>query len=122
MRGETLVENMLNPDVYAHETHDIRLLETHCAWVILTGDFAYKIKKPVNFGFLDFSTLDKRQLFCDEEVRLNRRFAPDIYLDAVAITGTVDHPQISGDGPVLEYAVRMRQFADNQLLSDLDLV
>jgi aminoglycoside phosphotransferase family enzyme/gluconate kinase len=119
MQNQTLIENMLNPDVYAHETHDIRLVETHCAWVVLTGGFVYKIKKPVDFGFLDFSTLQKRQHFCEEEVRLNRRFAPDIYLDVVTITGTAAHPELSGQGEVLEYAVRMRQFPDNVLLSDL---
>ena len=119
MRDRTLIEHMLNPDVYAHETHDIRLVETHCAWVVLTGDFVYKIKKPVDFGFLDFSTLQKRQYFCEEEVRLNRRFAPDIYLDVIPITGTAEYPELSGQGEALEYAVRMRQFPDNGLLSDL---
>lgn len=119
MQGRTLIENMLNPGVFAHETRNIRLVETHCAWVLLTGDFVYKIKKPVNFGFLDFSTLEKRRHFCEEEVRLNRRFAPDIYLDVVTLTGTAQHPEISGQGEVLEYAVRMRQFSDGGLLSDL---
>lgn len=119
MHDQTLIENMLNPEVYAHDTDNIRLVETHCAWVVLTGDFVYKIKKPVNFGFLDFSTLQKRRHFCEEEVRLNRRFAPDIYLDVITITGTAEHPELSGPGEVLDYAVRMRQFPDNGLLSDL---
>ena len=119
MQGQTLIENMLNPAVYAHETRNIRLVETHCAWVLLTGDFVYKIKKPVNFGFLDFSTLEKRRHFCEEEVRLNRRFAPDIYLKVVTLTGTAEHPELSGQGDVLDYAVLMRQFSDGGLLSDL---
>ena len=119
MQDNALIQGLLKPDIYCHETHSIRLLETHCAWVVLTGLYAYKIKKPVNFGFLDFSTLEKRKFYCEEELRLNRRFAPDIYLEVVTITGTRACPQINGDGQALEYAVRMRQFPDNGLLSQL---
>jgi aminoglycoside phosphotransferase family enzyme/predicted kinase len=119
MQGEAMIQGLLRPGVYRHETDSIRLVETHCAWVVLTGQYVYKIKKPVNFGFLDFSTLEKRHFYCAEEVRLNRRFAPDIYLDVVTITGTPAHPQLDGDGQVLDYAVRMRQFPDNGLLSQL---
>lgn len=97
----------------------VERVETHCAWVLLTGSHAYKIKKPVDFGFLDYSTLEKRHFYCQEEVRLNRRFAPAIYLDVVAITGSLQQPVIGGDGPVLEYAVRMRQFPAEGLLSQL---
>jgi len=78
--------------------------------VILAGDFAYKLKKPVDFGFLDFSTLAARRHFCDEEIRLNRRLAPSVYLDVVAITGTPDAPRIGGVGEAIEYAVRMKRF------------
>ena len=70
----------------------ITVLETHISWVILTGKFAYKIKKAVDFGFLDFSTLEKRRFYCSEELRLNRRFAPGIYLDVVEITGSPEKP------------------------------
>lgn len=119
MQYQALIEHMLKPETYAHDTRDIHLVETHCAWVMLTGDFVYKVKKPVDFGFLDYSTLEKRQYFCAEEVRLNKRFAPDIYLDVVTITGTPDRPEIGGRGEVLDYAVRMRQFPENGLLSDL---
>ena len=119
MQDNALLRELLQPDIYGHETYSIRLVETHCAWVILTGTYAYKIKKPVNFGFLDFSTLEKRKFYCEEELRLNRRFAPDTYLDVVTITGTPARPQLDGDGEALEYAVRMRQFPDNVLLSQL---
>ena len=119
MQGEAMIQGLLRPAVYSHETDSIRLVETHCAWVVLTGQFVYKLKKPVNFGFLDFSTLEKRHFYCEEEVRLNRRFAPDIYLDVVTITGTPACPQLDGDGEILDYAVRMRQFPDNALLSQL---
>ena len=114
-----LVDALTGADAYHHPTRAIHVVETHCAWVLLTGEFAYKIKKPVDFGFLNFSTLEKRRFYCEEEVRLNRRFAPAIYLDVVAITGEPDRPQMAGSGAVLEYAVRMRQFADDGLLSQL---
>jgi aminoglycoside phosphotransferase family enzyme/predicted kinase len=117
--SRTLIEGLLRPGAYAHPTRGVELLETHCAWVLLTGDFAFKIKKPVDFGFLDYSTLEKRHFFCQEEIRLNRRFAPQIYLDVVAIRGEPEQPHIEGDGPVLEYAVRMRQFPADGLLSQL---
>ncbi len=119
MQSEAMIQGLLRPAVYSHETDSIRLIETHCAWVVLTGQYVYKVKKPVNFGFLDFSTLEKRHFYCEEEVRLNRRFAPDIYLDVVTITGTPACPQLDGDGEILDYAVRMRQFPDNALLSQL---
>ncbi len=97
----------------------VERIETHSAWILLTGDLAYKIKKPVNFGFLDYSSLDKRRFFCAEEIRLNQRFAAEIYLDVVAIGG-VPARVLTGSGePVLEYAVRMRRFPAGGLLSQL---
>jgi uncharacterized protein len=119
MQGDVMIQGLMRPDIYSHETGAMRLVETHCAWVVLTGHYVYKVKKPVNFGFLDFSTLEKRRFYCTEEVRLNRRFAPDIYLGVVSITGTPAHPQLDGNGKPLDYAVRMRQFPDNGLLSQL---
>lgn len=118
-QAQRLIEALTSADAYHHPTRAIHVVETHCAWVLLTGDFAYKIKKPVDFGFLNYSTLEKRRSYCEEEVRLNRRFAPAIYLDVVAITGQPDRPQMAGSGSALEYAVRMRQFADDRLLSQL---
>jgi hypothetical protein len=91
--------------------------ETHISRVLLVGEDAYKLKKPVDLGFLDFSTLARRRHFCHEEVRLNRRLAPELYLGVVAITGTPQAPQLGGDGPVLEYAVHMRRFAQSALLT-----
>jgi uncharacterized protein len=86
------------------------LIETHISWVLLAGDYAYKIKKPVDFGFLDFSTLDRRRFFCDEELRLNRRFAESLYVDVVPITRVGAVARIGGDGEPIEWAVRMRRF------------
>jgi len=95
----------------------VDVVETHISWVLLTGAFAYKIKKAVDLGFLDFTTLAARQRYCEQELRLNRRNAPSLYLDVVAITGTVDAPVAGGDGPALEYAVRMREFPQAALAS-----
>jgi len=95
-----------------------RLVETHISWVLLDGTCAWKIKKPVRLPFLDFSDLATRGRLCFEELRLNRRLAPSIYLDVVAIRGTPGAPRLDGDGPVIEYALRMRQFAPGALLSE----
>lgn len=95
----------------------VRLIETHISYVLLVGRTAYKIKKAVNLGFLDFSTLEKRRRYCEEELRLNRRLAPKLYRAVVALTGAPDAPQIGGAGVPLEYAVEMRRFAQSALLS-----
>lgn len=105
-----LVAALQQPAVYDHPAQDIALIETHISWVILAGDYVYKIKKPVNLGFLDFSTLEKRRHCCAEELRLNRRLAPALYLGVVAITGSPEQPRLDGPGPAIEYAVRMARF------------
>ena len=105
-----LVRSLLDPVCYPHPAHKVEHIETHISDVFLTGDYAYKLKKPLNLGFLDFSTLEKRRFFCEEELRLNRRLAPELYLDVVPITGEPGHPRIGGDGEPIDYAVRMRQF------------
>jgi len=87
-----------------------RLVETHISWVIVAGDLAYKLKKPLDLGFLDFSTLEKRRFCCEEEIRLNRRLAPDIYLEALPVTGSPEAPEWGGEGLVLDWAVKMRAF------------
>lgn len=90
----------------------VAVLQTHISWVLLAGDYAYKIKKPVKLPFLDFSALDLRKQYCQAELRLNQRYSPDIYLDVLAIHGTPEHPCWQGTGPVIEYAVRMSRFDD----------
>ena len=107
---ELEITQLLKAGCYRHPVSRIELIETHISWVILTGDFAYKIKKPVNFGFLDFSTLEKRRSCCEQELRLNRRLAPELYLEVVTITACGDKPVFSGEGEVIEYAVKMAQF------------
>jgi aminoglycoside phosphotransferase family enzyme len=91
-------------------------IETHISHVLLAGEFAWKIKKPVNLGFLDFTRLESRRMYCGEELRLNRRTAPELYLAVVPIAGTVDEPMLDGPGTPIEYAVKMRRFADDALL------
>ncbi len=130
-RGETLIASLLHERAYPHPVENIQLLETHISWVILTGSFAYKIKKPIKLEFLDFSSLERRKFFCNDELRLNRRWAPELYLDVVAICGSIEKPVVGGDGPPIEYAVKMLQFPqvaqldvqlDAGLLLDADMI
>jgi aminoglycoside phosphotransferase family enzyme/predicted kinase len=115
-----LPAGLLSPDAYPHDVQrPVLVVETHISWVLLTGPYAYKIKKPVRLSFLDYSTLDRRRKFCEEELRLNRRHATDLYLGVSAITGTVDAPRVGGDGEAFEYAVRMHQFDRAQELDAL---
>ena len=95
-----------------------QMIETHISWVLLVKDTAYKIKKPVRLPFVDYGTLEARRHFCEEELRLNQRLAPLLYLGITRITGSQEAPVIDGPGPVLEYAVRMQRFAPNALFSE----
>ena len=108
-----------DPACYDHTVEKVQLVETHISWVLLTGSYAYKIKKPVDLGFLDFSTLAQREQDCLEELRLNRRLAAEAYLEVVAICGSPAHPRINGRGEILEYAVKMRQFPMDATLDKL---
>lgn len=111
-----LIHQLGNPHCYDHPTDSIQHVETHISHILLSGPFAYKIKKPLNLGFLDFSTLGKRQHACQEEVRLNQRLAPATYLGVVPITGSPSDPHINGTGAPFEYAVKMRQFPPDATL------
>lgn len=112
-----LAEALLNARIYDNDVTQVDRLETHISYVFLAGPYAYKIKKAVDLGFLNFQTLSARRFYCLEELRLNRRFAPSLYLDVVAITGSPDKPVLGGDGPPIEYAVKMRRFSQDDLLS-----
>lgn len=92
------------------------MLQTHISWVLLAGPWAYKLKKPVDLGFLDFSSQDKRRWYCEEELRLNRRLAPDLYVEVIPVTGTLEAPRLGGPGEAIEYAVRMKRFPQEALL------
>jgi uncharacterized protein len=97
------------------ENAQVTVFETHISWVLVAGKFAYKFKKAVHFDFLDFSTLEARRFYCDEELRLNRRLAPDLYLGVTCITGSAANPSIDRSGAPIEYAVRMRAFPQQAL-------
>jgi aminoglycoside phosphotransferase family enzyme/predicted kinase len=116
-----LVTALRDPAVYPHRVDAVEVFETHISSVFLAGEFAYKLKKPVNLGFVDFSMLARRRHFCDEEIRLNRRCAPTLYLDVVPIarSRTSSSLRIGGDGTVIDYAVRMRRFARNARLDHM---
>ena len=105
-----LIERLAEPDCYPHPTAGIRRIETHISWVLLTGPFVYKLKKPLDLGFLDYTTLEKRRRCCEEELRVSGRFAPTLYRAAVPITGSPESPRVGGDGPVIEWAVQLVQF------------
>ena len=112
-----LVSSLRDAAISGAVEKSVALIETHISYVLLTGQFAYKIKKTVELGFLDFSTLAARRFYCEEELRLNRRLAPKLYLDLVGITGSVEAPVLGGTGPVIEYAVKMREFPQEALAS-----
>ncbi|MFO0691269.1 MAG: AAA family ATPase [Myxococcota bacterium] len=114
-----LVEALCDPAQRRLGPGPVRLLETHVSYVLLTGPLAYKIKKPLRLDFLDFSTLDRRRTACEDELRLNRRTAPELYLRVVAIEGPPEAPRLAAAGAAgepIEYAVEMRQFDPDALL------
>jgi aminoglycoside phosphotransferase family enzyme/predicted kinase len=110
-----LVAALLRSLRATHGDAAVQRIETHISFVLLAGDRAYKIKKAVNLGFVDFSTLARRHFFCDEELRLNRRTAPELYLQVLPVTGTHEQPVLGGDGPVIDWALCMRAFAQEGL-------
>ena len=116
---DSIIQAMQTAEFYDHDVTEITMLQTHISWVFLTGEFAYKVKKPVDFGFLNFTELPQRKHFCEEEIRLNKRLADDIYLTTVTITGTESKPELNGSGEPIEYAVKMRQFDQSQLADSL---
>ena len=110
---------LLYPRAYPHRVRAVDLVDTHISWVMLTGRFAYKIKRPVHYPFVDLRSAEQRRLLCHEEVRLNRRFAPELYLGVRAIRRRHGEARIGGSGRIIEHAVKMRQFARSQELDAL---
>ena len=130
-REQVLIDSLSHGRAFDHPVRDVRVLDTHISWVVLTGDFAYKIKKPIRLAFLDYSTLEKRRHFCELELELNRRWAPELYVDVVPICGSFEAPVVGGAGAPIEYALKMKEFPqDMQLdavleagqLTDADMV
>ena len=115
-----LIDGLCRPAAYPRRPTDVALVQTHISLVFLAEDRVYKVKKAVDLGFLDYTTLDRRRSFCEEEVRLNRRLAPGVYLGVVPITRERDGSlRVSGNGPTVEYAVEMRRLPANRMLDHL---
>ena len=109
-RLSSLLRTLSDAGRFDHPVEAFEILETHISYVLLTGPYAYKFKKAVDFGFVNFNTLERRKYYCEQELRLNRRLAPELYVEVVPVTGSVECPALAGPGPVIEYAVKMRQF------------
>lgn len=113
----SLIESLMDASAFGHKADSVELIETHISWVILAGDYVYKIKKPVKLAFLDFRDLACRKFYCEEELRLNRLWAPQIYLEVVPVTIEDGRAKFAGKGTPVEYAVRMRRFDQAGLLN-----
>jgi hypothetical protein len=120
MTHPKLVDSLTNVNFYPHRPSSIELIQTHISYIFVAGDYVYKVKKDVDFGFLDFTTLEKRKHYCEEELRLNRRLAPDIYLDVIPIYedghGTLHFKE--GD-TIVDYAVVMKKIPEERMLNRL---
>ena len=113
---DRLIAALRAPDCYPHAVENVELLQTHISCILLAGDYAYKIKKPVSLDFLDFSTVGARRHYCEEELRLNRRTAPGLYLEVIPIGGSESAPVLGGGGAAVEYTLKMRRFDQDALL------
>jgi aminoglycoside phosphotransferase family enzyme/predicted kinase len=114
-----LIAALSKPAIYPEPAGDVRVIQTQMSVVFLAGDYAYKIKQPVNLGYVDYTTLSARRSFCERELELNRRLCPGAYLGVVPITSSGSIPEIDGTGEIIEYAVKMRRLPDEQLLDKL---
>jgi len=114
-----IIKSLLKTDAYPGTASSVELIQTHVSWIFLAGDTAYKIKKPVDFGFLNFSTIDRRRFYCHEEVRLNSRLCPEIYQGVVEVREAPGGAAFFGDGPVIDYAVKMRRLPAERMLDRL---
>jgi aminoglycoside phosphotransferase family enzyme/predicted kinase len=113
------IDSLLKPSAYPYPTTAVRMQQTHVSLLFLTDQFVYKVKKAVNLGFLDFTTLERRFFYCKEELRLNRRLAPEIYLDVVPVRATPHGASFDGDGEIIDYAVRMVRLPEERMMSRL---
>jgi aminoglycoside phosphotransferase family enzyme len=114
-----MVQALLDPKAYPETTNRVELRQTQMSFVFLTDDHVYKVKKPVNLGYLDYTTLDKRQFYCHQEVELNRRLCPDVYLGVVEITKGGGKYLFTGQGEIIEYAVKMRRLPQQAMMDVL---
>jgi hypothetical protein len=111
-----LIEFLRDPRAYPEQPGSVRLVQTHISWVFIGDDYVYKVKKPVDFGFLDFTTLGKRKFYTHEELRLNKRFSPDVYLSVVPISESGGSFSLGDDSQVVEYALKMKRISEDHML------
>ncbi len=114
-----LIEALLDPQAYLHKPQKVELVQTQMSFLLLTGDYVYKIKKPVNLGYLDYTTLEKRQFFCNQELELNKRLCPETYIAVVPVVEESGQFRIEADGKIIEYAVKMRQLPRERMMDTL---
>ncbi len=110
---------LMKPGAYPEHPGDLQLFQTHISFVFIGDEFVYKVKKPVNFGFCDFSTLEKRKYYCEQEIKLNSRLSPDVYLEVVPVTENAGGLFLNGDGPIVDYAVKMKRIPMEKLMKTL---
>ena len=123
MNTPEFISALMDPGAYGHPCAEVQLVETHISWVFLTGEYGYKGKKQVQFNFVDFSTLERRAYYCEEEVRCNRSFSPELYIGVVTINQDDEgRYHVAGPGRVVESAVKMHQFPGAQQLDELAAV
>jgi aminoglycoside phosphotransferase family enzyme len=118
MERPQLIDPLSTPSAYSHPVEAVEVRQTHISVVFLAGSLAYKIKKPVDLGFVNYRSLERRRHFCEEEVRLNRRLAPEVYLGVVPVTRDGDVIRVEGAGDVIEWAVKMERLPDSATLRD----
>ncbi len=114
-----LIEALLKPEIYPHKPQRVELVQTQMSFLFLTGEYAYKVKKPVDLGYLDYTTLEKRLFFCRQEIELNRRLCPDTYLEVLPITSSQGRFHLGGAGEPVEYAVKMKQLPRDRMMDSL---
>jgi uncharacterized protein len=119
MQPDAIIEALSHPEAYPDRPAEVSVGQTHISWLFFTPTHVYKVKKPVNFGFLDFTNLEARKMFCEEEVRLNRRLAPEVYLGVLEVKASNGHICLGGPGEVVEYAVQMHRLPDGRMLPAL---
>jgi len=116
---KNIIKSLMKHDAYLETTTKVDLIQTHASWIFLTDTYAYKIKKPVDYGFLNFSTIDRRRFYCNEEIRLNKRLCPDIYECVVDVVQTNEGAAFYGKGSVIDYAVKMKRLPSERMLDKL---
>jgi aminoglycoside phosphotransferase family enzyme len=114
-----LVDVLLKSETYAHHPAKVGLVQTQMSFIFLAGEYVYKVKKPVDLGYLDYTTLEKRLFFCRQEIELNRRLCPEAYLEVVPVVRHNDQIRLGGEGEAIEYAVKMKQLPADRMMDKL---